>query len=58
MLSLRLGIWEHDKKKGSSSGTFNLLGKRFVVFVDRNESKSKNPNAPDFWVTIKENPYD
>ena len=54
MLSLRLGIWKTEKRPGSSSGTFNLLGKRFVVFVDENQSEHKTENSPDFWVTIKE----
>lgn len=53
MLSLRMGVWEKD---GSSSGTFKILGKRFVVFVDKNDRAQGNKNAPHFWVTIKEAP--
>ena len=52
MLTLRMGIWTNPNKSKSSSGTFNVLGKRFIVFVDENENKREN--APDYWVTIKE----
>lgn len=53
MLSLRMGVWKKDTKSGSSSsGSFTILGKKFVVFVDENQSDREN--APDFWVTIKE----
>lgn len=57
MLTLRMGVWEKDKS-GSSSGNFKIFGKRFVVFVDRNERAKDNKNAPAFWVTIKEFPED
>jgi hypothetical protein len=52
MLSLRMGIWTSKEDQSKSSGTFNVLGKRFVVYVDKNENKREN--SPDFWVTIKE----
>lgn len=52
MLSLRIGVWD-DPKKSHSSGTFNVLGKSFVVFVDKNTNKNKNPNANDNWVPVK-----
>lgn len=53
MLSLRMGVWFKDATNNSSSGTFTLFGKKFVVFVDRAEKK-RNPDSPDCWVTIKE----
>ena len=52
MLSLRMGIWSSSDDKTKSSGTFNVLGKRFVIYVDKNDQKKGN--SPDFWVTIKE----
>ena len=52
MLSLRMGIWTSSDDQAKASGTFNILGKRFVIFVDKNDAKKGN--SPDFWVTIKE----
>lgn len=53
MLSLRMGIWKDSKEKSKSSGTFTVLGKKFVIYVDTNNNKN-SANSPDFWVTIKE----
>ena len=47
-----MGIWSDTKQNDKASGTFNVLGKRFVIYVDKNDAKKGN--SPDFWVTIKE----
>lgn len=51
MLTLKIGIWENEP--GRSSGTFNLFGKKFMVFVDKNTNRVKS-TSPEFWVTVKE----
>jgi uncharacterized protein (DUF736 family) len=50
MLQLKFGIW--DNKSGVLSGSFTILGKEFIAFLNKNENKSGN--QPDYQVTIKE----
>jgi len=52
MLKLTFGLWQKRDTSDKWTGTFSILGKKFVVFMD--ENKSDKPNAPQKTLTIME----
>lgn len=50
MIQIKIPLWE--TKEGSLSGSFSILSRQFVCFVNKNENKKGN--QPDYSVTIQE----
>jgi hypothetical protein len=53
MLKLTFGLWKNDN--GTISGTFTVFGKKFICFINENESmSSRSTNSPIHSITIME----
>lgn len=50
MLKITFGLWR--SKDQHLYGSFTILGKKFVVFL--NDPNTKSNNAPEYSVTIQE----